>query len=340
MPISSDEAEKLAQHYFLTPDLIQEAAQLFDLYTKDDKSFTAESETRISVKCLQQLLVALGAPLSQQDVVEVLQLFSSAASTAAPTTAATTTAGAAVATIANVNGSSPRLPHTSSASPARKGKAANRSNTIAGIRSQLVMQPPARHTTSTSNVTPTAEAGVLESRDAHCVEDELGDDGTFSTMAVDAATGSSASAAEIAGSIVGEEAPGGDSPALATAAVNVHGMTFPAFVYFLMVYPTMVQHISTHTAAAPSATTSAFAQVNVAELFAQLDCDGDGVCSAQDIRHVAEGCATDYDGLLLDDPDLCRLAAMHPVELEAATREFDLDGDGMVTLSDLQQALQ
>ncbi|KPI83021.1 hypothetical protein ABL78_7959 [Leptomonas seymouri] len=328
MAASTDVVEKLAQHFFLTPTLVQRAAQLFDAYAQDDTA-TTEAETRISVKQLQQLLVALGLPLSQQDVIEILQLLGSAASSplSAPATAGSTamTAGTSASAAATglANGS-PRPPHALSTTSARKSNN-NRHNTTSGTRNQPNKQAASsRHITSAPQTAATTDARVQEGSDPNPLEDPSVT--TTSTVALEAAA-----------STTGEDAQEGGSP-LPTSAVNLHGMTFPAFLYFLLVYPTLVEHISKHTAV--SASTSAFASVDVAELFAQLDSDSDGVCSAQDIRRVAERCATDYDGLLLDDPDLCRLAAMHPVELEEAIREFDLDEDGVVTLADLRQALQ
>lgn len=322
MPISTDVVERLAQHYFLTPALVQEAAQLFDFYSQGDSTTaTAATEPRISVKQLQQLLVALGAPLSQQDVVEILQLFSASASSLIVTsTGAAAAAAVAAATTTAAKGNF-RPPQVSPGAPTRKSK------TAVGTRSQ-----PGRPLLSSSPLPRRTTAA-----DAHAHEEggvELhGLSGTQTAV--------SPTVLPNTDSAIGEEADDDGTPSQASA-VNLQGMTYPAFLYFLMVYPTVVQHISKHTssAAAANATTSAFALVDVAELFAQLDSDGDGVCSAQDIRHVAESCATDDEGLLLDDPDLCRLAEMHPVELEEAIREFDLDGDGIVTLNDLQQALQ
>lgn len=344
MPLSTEAVEKLAQHYYLTPALIQQAAELFDLYTRDDAG-PADAEARISIKRLQQLLVALGDPLSQQDVVEILQLLSASASTAispqntpgvaAAATPTTPTAATAAPATATTSGASRAAAASSSpSSSVRKANAGNRTNTAAAAapRSQS-NKPSSRRSTSAP---PTATDGEVPSSEDLTV--------TPSTLLLTPTARALTAADSVVFTAEEEKASNSSllsSSPLHTSAVTLHGMTFPAFVYFLMVYPTLVQHIFRHsssTAAGP--TTTVFNSVDVADLFAQLDSDGDGVCSAQDIRRVAERCATDYDGLLLDDPDLCRLAEMHPVELESAIGEFDVDGDGAVTLGDLMQALQ
>ncbi|KPA84048.1 hypothetical protein ABB37_02174 [Leptomonas pyrrhocoris] len=338
MSVSSELVEKLAQHYFLTPTLVQEAAQLFDAYTDGDTNTVGETEaaeateTRISVTRLQQLLMALGAPLSQQDVVEILQLFSSSASSALPTSITTD----AAATSGSGSGGH-RQPYAASSTALRKGdksssNSSHRHHTEGDTRSQTNKPAP-----SSRRITSAPPTSSSTTADAH-----LQDGGDPPSLEESGVSASPTAGREAA---VSRKAEGArkDGAQPSTTAVNMHGMTFPAFLYFLLVYPSLVQHVAQHiasSAAAANAVTSAVASVDVAELFAQLDSDGDGVCSAQDLRRAAELCATDHDGLLLDDPDLCRLAEMHPVELEEAIREYDLDGDGVVTLSDLQRALQ
>lgn len=361
MPCSTEVAEKLARHYFLSPALVQQAAQLFDEYTHDDTA-PADVEPRISVTRLQQLLVALGAPLSQQDVVEILQLFSTSAATAIPTSSQLAAAAPAKAAVSAASSSAPAsaaaaaagattaaaaapVPTTSGGAQRVAQTAASRKGNAAAHRggnaaSTAPNRPSSRRTTSAP---PTGEgAGHTPQQQQQQQPEELLSTAstllTFTTRPI--------SSADHGGATAGDERQNNGSlstsaPAALVSAVNLHGMTFPAFLCFLLVYPTLVQHIFRHSAStAAGTTTTAFTAADVAELFAQLDSDGDGVCSAQDVRRVAERCATDYDGLLLDDADLCRLAEMHPVELEEAIREFDVDGDGVVTLNDLQQALQ
>ncbi|KAK7195863.1 EF hand/EF-hand domain containing protein [Novymonas esmeraldas] len=301
MPPSVQTVEALARHFYLTTALVEEAAHLFDVYAGDGDAVPASGAVQplLRVPGLQRLLVKMGTPLSQQDVVELLNFFGSAAATPIaddgdPSVSPTSVHAGSVA-----GGSSPSPTSAAQQSSATAKQGRRRS----GAATHKTAGPAgADASTSASPKAAAAEKGVED------------------------------------GAVVDPSAPAGPAP---QTAVSSEGMNFPAFLYFIMVLPELVQRMaSAHTASStPGAAAASGHLVSISELFAAIDADGDGAWSAQDLRYAAEVCVAEDGGLLQDDPDLCRVAEMHPAELAAALHELDVDGDGVVTVEDVRQAL-
>ncbi|KAG5504748.1 hypothetical protein GH5_05375 [Leishmania sp. Ghana 2012 LV757] len=303
MPRTTEVLEELARRYYLTTALVEEAGRLFDAYADNGEAPLANGSTEpfIGVSALQRLTVKMGSPFSQQDLVELLRFFGGAAA------AAMQVQGEPLDSLANGQ----QLPI---------GKGSRFATAATAPASQQPSRQRRKKNGATEAKTGTKDASASFSgiTSSHSVGDKF---------CGDVASASSSAA-----------------PLAATAcpyAVTEDGMSFSAFLYFLLVYPELAQQASA-TVATRSTTSRAVAnalQVSIPELFAMIDADGDGVWSAHDLRHAAEACVMEDDGLLQEDPDLCRLAEMHPVEIAAVLHELDVDGDGVVTVSDVRQAL-
>ncbi|KAG5478845.1 hypothetical protein CUR178_05425 [Leishmania enriettii] len=303
MPRTTEALEELARRYYLTTALVEEAGRLFDVYAEGGEASPANGSTEpfIGVSALQRLTVKMGSPFSQQDLVELLRFF-----------------GGAAAAAMQVQGEPLDSPANGQQLPIGKG------SRFATAAAAPASQQPSRQRREKNGATE-AKAGTKDVSasfpgitSSHSVGEKLCGDAA------------SASSSEV--------------PLAATTcpyAVTEDGMSFSAFLYFLLVYPELAQQASA-TVATRSMTSRAAAnalQVSIPELFAMIDADGDGVWSAHDLRHAAEACAMEDDGLLQEDPDLCRLAEMHPAEIAAALHELDVDGDGVVTVGDVRQTL-
>ncbi|CCW68296.1 unnamed protein product [Phytomonas sp. Hart1] len=75
------------------------------------------------------------------------------------------------------------------------------------------------------------------------------------------------------------------------------------------------------------------------EVFREMDVDRNGVLTESDIRQVLARLLTE-EVTFQDEETILRLASLHPVELQAALTEFDVDSDGHVTLSDFLSVLR
>ncbi|KAG5504370.1 hypothetical protein JKF63_04819 [Porcisia hertigi] len=84
MPRTAEVLEELARRYYLTTALVEEAGHLFDSFAESGEAQPTNSnkEPLITVPGLQQLMVRLGTPLTHQDVEELLRFFGSAAAVA------------------------------------------------------------------------------------------------------------------------------------------------------------------------------------------------------------------------------------------------------------------
>ncbi|CAG9574184.1 hypothetical protein LMJF_23_0542 [Leishmania major strain Friedlin] len=305
MSRTAETVEELARRYYLTTALVEEAGRLFDTYAGRGDALPANSnkEPFITVPGLQQLMVKMGTPMSQHDVGELLRFLGSAA---------------AVAVKDEVELSDG--PANGQQSPAGKG---TRSPVAATATTS--QQPSSRQRKKKGGATAqkTGAKGAFES------STKLGADHSPGCGAI-SDTASANSSPLVA-------------PLLVTAppsAVAAEGMDFSAFVYFLLVYPELSRRASGMAATTSiSAATRSSLHVSIPELFATIDADADGVWSVHDLRHAAEVCVMEDDGLLREDPDLCRLAEMHPAEFAVVLHELDVDGDGVVTLDDVRQAL-
>lgn len=306
MSRTAETVEELARRYYLTTALVEEARRLFDTYAGrgDAPPTNSGTEPFITVSGLQRLMVKMGTPISQQDVVELLRFFGSAA---------------AVAVKEDVEPSDSSA--NSQQSPVGKG-----------ARSPVTATAPTSQKTSSRQKKKSfATAQKTGAKDAVESSMKLGEDhGT----GCGAASGDTAFAnpSPLAAPILVAAPP---------SAVTAEGMNFSAFVYFLLVYPELSQRASGMAAATspPNAAARSGLHVRIPELFSMIDADADGVWSGHDLRHAAEVCVMEDDGLLQEDPDLCRLAGMHPAEFAVALHELDVDGDGVVTLDDVRQAL-
>ncbi|CCW65359.1 unnamed protein product [Phytomonas sp. EM1] len=76
-----------------------------------------------------------------------------------------------------------------------------------------------------------------------------------------------------------------------------------------------------------------------AEVFREMDVDHNGILTESDIRQVLARLLTE-ETTFQDDETILRLASLHPIELQAALEEFDIDSDGNVTLSDFLSVLR
>ncbi|CAJ1025030.1 hypothetical protein, conserved [Leishmania lindenbergi] len=305
MPRSAEAVEELARRYYLTTALVEEAGRLFDAYAESGGAQPAKCNTEsfITVSGLQRLMAKMGTSLSQQEVVELLRFF-----------------GSAAAVPFQEGGELSEALANSQQSPIGK-RGSFTAATTAPASSQ-----PSRQRRKKSG----AMARKTDAKNAFA---------SSPALALDHNAGNTAS---------GDAASASSSPSTAPliivsppSAVTTDGMSFSAFLYFLLVYPELAQRAS-----ATAATTSAFSaaalsglDVNVPELFATIDTDADGVWGVHDLRYAAEACVMEDGGLLQDDPDLCRLVEMHPAELAAALHELDIDGDGVVTVDDVRHAL-
>lgn len=311
--------ESLARLYYLTPALVEEAARLFEAYAAAPSgggttmsSSPMSGGTRpvqstpapyITVEGVQRLMVTMGTPLSRKDVVELLRFFG----------------GAAACPI--VNGAD-------GDGAAARGSGVDQGGNAAGATSQ-----PSSGRGRKRSAMALAQRAASGREASPPSSRPLGPaDGTSDGDA--AADTASRSASPV-------------STSFPQTAVSTEGMNFAAFLYFLLVLPELEQRASSAelAMAAPNASSAGTGTagrphaVRIEALFAAMDMDRDGVWSVHDIRNAAEMCVTDDEGLLSDDPDLCRLADMHPAELAAALRELDMDGDGAVTVDDVQLAL-
>ncbi|KAG5478650.1 hypothetical protein LSCM1_06054 [Leishmania martiniquensis] len=304
MPRTAELVEDLARRYYLTTALVEEAGRLFDAYAGSGDAPPANGSTEpfISVSALQQLSVKIGKPLSQQDVVELLRFF-----------------GSATAVGINEQGKLPQSPAKGHQSPSSKGSQLPREATVPASQQPSRQRRKKNGATEPKSGNKDAPASFPMIASSHSAGDKRGSD---------AASANTSTAAPLA----------------ATArvdAVTERGMNFSAFLYFLLIYPELTQQVSA-TAATSSTSSSAALRAlhdSVPALFAMIDTDGDGVWSMHDLRYAAEACLMEDNGLLQEDPDLCCLAEMHPAELAAVLHELDVDGDGVVTVDDVQQAL-
>lgn len=139
------------------------------------------------------------------------------------------------------------------------------------------------------------------------------------------------------------EVPQLGSPAASTPAPL--GLSFPYFLYFLLVQP---EAADTSMSLVPPANNGSnsphllnerLSDCCIKSLFDELDCDGDGVLTAYDTHTLATRYLTADDYLFADDVNLRRLYDMHPAELQAALKELDFNRDDVVTLDDLKAAL-
>ncbi|CAC9489290.1 hypothetical protein LINJ_23_0590 [Leishmania infantum JPCM5] len=305
MSRTAETVEELARRYYLTTALVEEAGRLFDTYAGSGDAPPANSneEPFITVPGLQRLMVKMGTPISQHGVVELLRFFGSAAAVA-------------VKEVELSDG-----PANGQQSPAVKG-----ARSPVAATAPASQQPSSRQRKKKSGAT----AQKTGAKDAFESSTKLGAD---HSAGCGASSGTeSANSSPLAAPLHVAAPP---------SAVTAEGMNFSAFVYFLLVYPELSQRPSgmAATASTTNAATRSGLHVSIPELFATIDADADGVWSVHDLRHAAEVCVREDDGLLQEDPDLCHLAEMHPAELAVALHELDVDGDGVVTLDDVRQAL-
>ncbi|GET88704.1 hypothetical protein LtaPh_2306400 [Leishmania tarentolae] len=306
MPRTAESVAELARRYYLTTALVEEAGRLFDTYavSGEDQPANSNTEPFITASGLQRLMVKMGTPVSQQDVIALLRFIGSAA--AVPVKEDVEPSDGPVNGQQGPTGKGTRSPAVGTGSATQQPSSRQRKK-----KNEATTQKTNAKETSTSSIR------IGTGHSAGC--------GTSSE-------GVSASSLSVAAPLLGVAPP---------SEVAVEGMDFSAFVYFLLVYPELSQRTSemASTTSASSAAGQCSLHVSIQDLFDRVDVDADGVWSMHDLRHTAEVCVMEDDGLLQEDPDLCRLAEMHPAEFAVALHDLDVDGDGVVTLDDVRQAL-